>query len=303
MSSFAVQGLALSGDSIVDIELWQVALVISLTLLAIGALFLIIIRQPFSEIRRDIERGAELSLAALLIFIPARFFWLILCMTVLPVAISALLVFDHWLWVMGACTAWFACLPWLRATLFKRRRRKIEKQLPAALQLLASSLQAGLSLTPALELASGQLAPPIGTEFHLIVQRQRTGDSLSAALDDFYRRAPSPMVRFFTFAIATGNRYGGQQVPMLERMARAIQQQHYARERMLSLSAQARLQGKVMFLLPVGLFFAIGEVQEESKDILLTTSEGQLLMLLCVCLMVIGMLLTRRIMGRFDDYA
>lgn len=72
---------------------------------------------------------------------------------------------------------------------------------------------------------------------------------------------------------------------------------------MLSLSAQARLQGKIMFVLPIGLFFAIGAVQEESKTVLLSTSGGQLLLLLAACLMAIGLLLTRRIMGRFNDDA
>ncbi|MDN7130651.1 type II secretion system F family protein [Pseudidiomarina sp. 1APR75-15] len=285
------------------IELWQVALLGSLAVLAAIGLILLLAQQPLREIKQRLERDAELSLAAFLIFIPARLFWLILSVLVLPVVIFMSLMVANGVWSVLACLLCFAGLPWLRTTLLKRRRQKIEKQLPNALQLLASSLQAGLSLTPAIELVAKQLPRPLQMEFRLLVQRQRTGDSLMLALEDFYRRSPSTMVRFFTFAIDTGHRYGGQQAQMLSRMACAIQQQQYARERMLSLSAQARLQGKVMFVLPFGLFFAIGEVQEQSKALLLTTQEGRVLLLLCGCLMLIGIALTRRIMGRFNDDA
>ncbi|RUO51374.1 hypothetical protein CWI69_11855 [Pseudidiomarina halophila] len=303
MTACKARGSVLSGGSIVEIELWQLMAIFTFTLLAVGSLVWLVTRQPFRQIGRSIERDAESSLAAFLIFIPARMFWSLLLITALPITLACLLMFDDWWWAALASIAYFACLPWLRSSLFKRRRYRIEKQLPGAIHLLASSLQAGLSLTPALELASQQLAAPLKTEFWLLVQRQRTGDSLAIALADFYQRAPSPIVRYFTFALETGNKYGGQQVQMLERMAGAIQQQHYAKERMLSLSAQARLQGKIMFVLPIGLFFAIGAVQEEAKTVLLTTTSGQLLLLLAACLMAIGLLLTRRIMGRFNDDA
>lgn len=303
MTDYKVQESVRNGCGIVEIKFWQLMAMLIVTLLAVGSLIWIVIGQPFRQIGRSIERDAESSLAAFLIFIPARWFWSLLLITALPITLASLLVFEHWWSAALASFGYFACLPWLRSSLFRRRRLRIEKQLPNALQLLASSLQAGLSLMPAMELASQQLAAPLKTEFWLLVQRQRTGDSLAAALDDFYQRAPSSIVRYFTFALETGNKYGGQQVQMLERMAGAIQQQHYAKERMLSLSAQARLQGKIMFVLPIGLFFAIGAVQEESKTVLLSTSGGQLLLLLAACLMAIGLLLTRRIMGRFNDDA
>ncbi|CAB0152024.1 hypothetical protein PSI9734_02372 [Pseudidiomarina piscicola] len=284
-----------------EIELWQLLALLGLTFFASFGLIWALSSQSLGDLKRQLQRDTEVSMAAFLIFLPAQTFWLLVGSTAVPIGLVAYIILAKWWWALIAALCYLACLPWLRAVLLRQRRQKLEQQLPGALQLLASSLNAGLSLLPALDLAARQLSPPLKTEFRLLVQRQRTGDSLALALSDIYRRSPSALVRFFTFALETGNKYGGQQVQMLERMARAMQQQHYAKQRMLSLSAQARLQGKIMFVLPIGLFFAIGEVQQDTKVLLLTTTSGQLLLLLCACLMLIGVLLTRRLMGRFND--
>ncbi len=284
-----------------EIELWQLLALLGLTFFASTGLIWALSSQSLGDLKRQLQRDTEVSMAAFLIFLPAQTFWLLVGSTAVPIGLVAYIILAKWWWALIAALCYLACLPWLRAVLLRQRRQKLEQQLPGALQLLASSLNAGLSLLPALDLAARQLSPPLKTEFRLLVQRQRTGDSLALALSDIYRRSPSALVRFFTFALETGNKYGGQQVQMLERMARAMQQQHYAKQRMLSLSAQARLQGKIMFVLPIGLFFAIGEVQQDTKVLLLTTTSGQLLLLLCACLMLIGVLLTRRLMGRFND--
>lgn len=254
----------------------------------------------FRNLRPQVEQHAEATLAVFLVFLPMRQFWVAVILLTMVVAMTTLLLSQNGYWMLVSIGFTIAVLPLLRNVLYKQRIQNIETQLPEALRLLANSLQAGMSLPSGLALTAQQVQPPLATELALIVQRHRTGESLAAAFSDFQRRASTSIVQFFTFVILMSVRHGGQQADLLTRMADAIQQQHYARQRILSLSAQARLQGRVMFFLPLGLFLALKAVHQDTANTLLATSAGHLVLLVCGCLMGAGYFLTKRILGQFD---
>ncbi|RUO57339.1 type II secretion system F family protein [Pseudidiomarina insulisalsae] len=280
-------------------ELWQVMLLAMVCVVVIVLAGIYLFLRFFQQIRSSLARETENSLATLLIFLPVTQFWTLVGGFTLLVCTLVLVISQQWQWVLACFVLCIAALPWLRVVARNRRVTLIERQLPEALRLLATSLQAGLSLMPALILTAQQVRAPLATELKLVAQRQQTGDSLTAALNDFYQRADTALVQFFTFALITSARYGGQQAEMLNRMARAIQQQHYAQERILSLSAQARLQGKIMFVLPLFLYVAIRAVSTESSQLLTQTDAGKLVLVVCACMMAVGFFLTRRILGQF----
>ncbi|WP_258808483.1 type II secretion system F family protein [Pseudidiomarina sp. CB1] len=253
----------------------------------------------YRDARQQIEQHAEASLAVFLIFLPMRQFWYGVLLLTSLIALITLLLTHDWRSMMLTMVVSVGALPLLRNVLHQKRTAQIEQQLPEALRLLANSLHAGMGLASALALTAQQVSAPLATELSLIVQRQRTGETLESAFADFQRRAATSIVQFFGFIIVTSVRHGGQQADVLSRMAEAIQQQHYAQQRILSLSAQARLQGRVMFFLPLGLFFALKTVHQDATTLLLTTSAGQIVVVVCVCLMAAGYFLTRRILGQF----
>lgn len=282
------------------IERWMVAGVVVSAGLAATVLVMGLVLSLYSSMKLQIEEQAEASFALLLIYLPMRQFWYGVALLALLAALFAWLLTASWHWALLITLATMAALPFLRNLMQRRRTACIEQQLPEALRLLANALQAGMSLAPALALTAEQLSPPLATELLLIVQRQRTGEALANAFTDFHQRTRSSMVQFFGFVVVTSARHGGQQANVLSRMAVAIQQQHYAQQRILSLSAQARLQARVMFFLPVGLFFALKWVHQDSTTQLLATRGGQLVLLVCGCLMALGFFLTRKILGQFN---
>ncbi len=281
------------------IELWHVAAAVMSTAVLVFCSALWLLTQGYRETKTELSRQAEASLSMFLIFMPLRYFALAVAALTLLVGLTAYLVGQDWRWAAASVAMCLLSFPSLRTYAHRKRTEKIEQQLPEALRLLANSMLAGLSLSPALALTAQQLQPPLATELKLISQRQRTGESLATALEDFHRRTATSIVQFFSLTLVTSMTYGGQQAEVLLRMAAAIQQQHYAKQRIRSLSAQARLQGRVMFVLPFALFWAIRNVHEASINSLLTTSSGQFILLICGCLMGTGFFLTRRILGQF----
>ncbi|MBY6065072.1 type II secretion system F family protein [Pseudidiomarina sediminum] len=283
------------------IEMWHVLLFVGISLLSIVWLLRLLGNGMFSEIKLAMLKDTEVSLTTFLIFLPAHKFGLLLILAALPLGVVSSLLIADLLWGLACVMAYFAGLPLLRRWLMRRRVEIIERQLPQALRLIANSLSAGMSLLPSLALIEKQTPAPLGSELRVVVQRQQAGQSLASSLQQLYQRVPSSIVQFFIFMLITSSRFGGQQAQMLSRMAAALEQQHIAKERIMSLSAQARLQSKIMFVLPIALFFVIGEVQESSKHLLLTTTIGQLLLLVAGILLAVGFLLNRRILGSFDD--
>ncbi len=285
------------------IERWLVACVLTVTAGIVLGLLVWAGGVIYRDGRQQIEQRAEASLAVFLVFLPMWQFYYGVALLALVVALFIFTLTYDWRWVVVSIMLTLGALPILRSVLQNKRTERIEQQLPEALRLLANSLQAGMSLAPALALTAQQIQPPLATELSVIVQRQRTGESLEAAFSDLQHRASSSIVQFFSFIIIMSVKHGGQQADVLTRMASAIQQQHYAQQRILSLSAQARMQGRVMFFLPIGLFLSLKMVHQGTTEILLTTGAGQILLLICVCLMGAGFFLTRRILGQFhvDD--
>jgi len=72
----------------------------------------------------------------------------------------------------------------------KRRMREFTLQLPAALDLIKSSLEAGHSLLRGLQVLVEEFADPMGGEFRTVLEQSRLGMPLTRALEDLLKRMP-----------------------------------------------------------------------------------------------------------------
>src|SRR5690242_18049728 len=72
----------------------------------------------------------------------------------------------------------------------KRRLKAFGGQLPFALDLIKSSLEAGHSLPRALQVLVGEFADPLSGEFRTVLEQTRIGLPLGRALEDMLKRVP-----------------------------------------------------------------------------------------------------------------
>lgn len=244
-----------------------------------------------------LTESTESSLDAFLIYVPAEVFWQRLLGLLLPILFLLTFLFSFWTSV-GAALVVGVSIFLLKRSLLLRRYRLITNQLPDAIDLLVTAMQAGLSFSAALERSTPQLPAPLRHEWALMIRQLRIGESMHAVLQQFYQRIQTEAVLQLLLTIQLGLQHGAQQVEVLQRLALNLRQQHYAVERVKSLSAQARMQGKVMVLLPLGLFFSLHFIHPENTEILLHTTPGNYLIGLCFVLIGIGQLLVRQILGR-----
>lgn len=243
-----------------------------------------------------LTENTEQSLAEFLIYMPASQFWARFGMFVTPLICGIWLVLSLTSAIVFALIA-LTSTYFIKNALLARRLAQINQQLPDGLDLLVTAVSAGLSFHAALERTASQLPKPLRQEWALMVRLTKTGDGIYPALENFYQRVRSESVLQFLLTVHLGLQHGAQQVLVLQRLAQSLRQQHYAVERVRSLSAQARMQGKVMLLLPVGLFGVLHHLHPENTHTLIHTFMGNMLLLACMALMLCGHILIRKVLG------
>ncbi|MGE0310608.1 MAG: type II secretion system F family protein [Lautropia sp.] len=232
----------------------------------------------------------------MLLFVdPARLFTVNLLAVALVLALVWFLT-GSVLLAAGAVLALAAVPNWLLAHLGRRRRLRFCEQLPDVLMLVAGALRAGASLTLALRQMAIEIAAPAGQEFDLMLREQRLGSSLEQALGGLERRMGSDELRLFTAAIRIAGESGGNLAETLERLADAIRKRLEIEAKIKALTAQGRLQGWVMALLPIIVGAALFAIEPEAMEPLLVTWQGWTVVFIVLCLELAGLAMIRRIM-------
>ncbi|MBU3725863.1 MAG: pilus assembly protein [Burkholderiaceae bacterium] len=225
-------------------------------------------------------------------------------------------------WVFAAAAAlamaiaWFMLQsPWLAPAIFVglltgvllliryrlgRRYRAIRYQLPTVIELLATSLRAGLSIRAALTQLVRQSARPISQELAMLDRMQRIGLPLERALSDWSARLPVPELQLLTFTISVSAASGGGLSESLDRLAASFRQRLVLEEKVDALAAQGGMQAWVMVAVPLALALVLTVMDPDSMASLWTTSSGHLVLGVVATLEVLGLTWIRRLV-RFQD--
>lgn len=179
----------------------------------------------------------------------------------------------------------------------KARADKLEQQLPEALTQVGNSLKAGFGLIQSLSLAADQLDHPISTELAQTVHETNVGSSMDEAFVQLSERCESYDLDLVVTAILVQRSAGGNLSEILGNVAETMRERVRIRGEIQTLTAQQRMTGFVIGLLPVavgGLFFV---VSPEYVEVLLTETIGNVMLGAAALLEVVGLLIIRRILA------
>lgn len=219
-------------------------------------------------------RAAE----ALFIFAAAVVFMGVLALALTPTPLVGLVL-----------TAGFALgAPTVVSVLAGRRRRAFLAQLPDALQLLSSSLQAGYSLLQGIEAVSSEVAEPMGRELRRVVVEARLGRPVEDSLGEVAERMDSPDFAWAVLAIGIQREVGGNLAELLMTVATTIIERDRLRRDVSSLTAEGRMSAIVLGLLPVVLGGAMWVMNRDYIALLFTERVGNVALGGAVVLAVVG---------------
>ena len=138
-----------------------------------------------------------------------------------------------------------------------RRLRRIETQMPGALELLVGQLRAHRSIGEAVSDAARWLPGPLGAECMRVAEELRIGTSLPRALERLRDRVPVPGVAAIATAIVVAERTGANLVETLDRQAAAARSRIAFHHEVSAMTAHARTTGATLTLLPLGVAAAM----------------------------------------------
>ena len=140
---------------------------------------------------------------------------------------------------------------WLNA----RYVRKFDEQLTDALGTMSNALRAGFSISQAFESVAESDMHPISDEFALLLQQMRVGMSFDDALASLEKRIGSDDLTLVVTSIDIARKTGGNLTEIFDSISDTIRARMRIERKVRTLTAQGRLQGLIVSLMP---FFLCG---------------------------------------------
>jgi len=211
-------------------------------------------------------------------------------------AISYLVL--HNLLITGAATLAGAAMP--NAILGMKRNRRLKAfnaALPDAIDLMARSLTAGHSIGSSIEIIAERSPEPLGFEFVQVYQQQRLGLHFRDALLQMGSRIPSRDLQFLITAILVQKETGGDLTEILARTSHVIRDRIRIEGEVRSRTAQGRMTGWILGLLPIIMLVLINLVSPGYSNILFQDPLGRQLVYTGSVFILIGAFFIRKIVN------
>ena len=180
---------------------------------------------------------------------------------------------------------------------FKRGRRlkAFNDALPDAIDLMARALRAGHAVASAVEVVAEQGGEPVASEFALVYQQQNFGLPFRDALMNLAQRNQSQDLQFVVTAMLVQKETGGNLAEILDRTTHVIRERLRIHGEIRIKSAQGRLTGWILTLLPIVMGFLINLVNSGFEKPLFDEPVGRMMLYTGAGMLFIGALFIRKI--------
>ncbi len=197
---------------------------------------------------------------------------------------------------VGACCGLVAPHAVLRLKA-ARRLRRFNDQLGDALVLVANSLRTGYSFLQALEMVAREMPEPIAAEFGRTLKEMALGVTTEQAMNNLARRMDSDDLDLVVTAVLIQRQVGGNLAEVLDNIAGTIRARVKLKGEIRTLTAQGRISGLILCLLPIVVGFGTYVVNPGYISVLFNHPIGQVMIGGVVVSQLFGALLIRKIVS------
>lgn len=181
----------------------------------------------------------------------------------------------------------------------ERRRSRIATQTLGAMQLFASGLRAGYSVTQSITLVARHSPQPTAAEFALTAQEISVGVQLADALQRLSRRTANADYNLVSIVVRVQHEVGGNLAQILDSVGNTLRERFELRRQVNALTAQQRLSSTMLTFLPFGLLGVLFFLDRSFVDPLFTLPMGRVLLATACGMVFVGWTIMRS-MGRVE---
>ena len=215
--------------------------------------------------------------------------------------------------IVGMSAAWLGGVIWFLvpvaglimfviplAWLFNKRRVRLKKfasQLSDALELVARALRAGHSLAAGMHVVAEEMPSPIADEFGRVYEEQNLGIAMDDSLRNMCERVPNLDLRFFVTSVMVQRQTGGDLSEILDKIGYVIRERYRILGQVQALTAEGRLSGVILILLPFCLFILMLYIKPDYVEKLWTNEHGIKMSVGALIAQLLGALVIKKIVN------
>ncbi len=182
----------------------------------------------------------------------------------------------------------------LRAAKLKRLA-KFNGQIGDALVIMSNSLRSGFSFLQAMDMVRKEIPNPIAKEFGAALQEMTWGTHTEEALNNMVTRVCSEDLELVVTAVLIQRQVGGNLAEVLDNIAGTIRERIRIKGEIRTLTAQGRISGLIIGLLPIVLTTIIFILNPEYIKLLFTSTPGLIMVFYAIMSQILGLAIIKKI--------
>jgi tight adherence protein B len=197
--------------------------------------------------------------------------------------------------LLAGCILGYILPKWWVRRKEKERIKKFNDGLQDMITTIIGSLRAGFSFSQALRTVADESDSPVKEEIETLLREMQYGSHMEDALHQLKERMPSDDLDLMIQAILIQRQIGGNLATVLETIVQTIRDRNKIQRQIQTLTAQGRLSGMVIGILPIVLGMLIYLIEPDYIGVLFHHPIG-IFMIICGTVSgFIGFMLIRKI--------
>lgn len=196
--------------------------------------------------------------------------------------------------VVGCFLGFMAPKWWLKKKQTDRISR-FNEQLADMITTVVGSLRAGFSFPQALKTVVEETHSPMKEEMEMVLREMQYGSSVEEALGELKERMPSEDLELMIQAILIQRQVGGNLATVLDKIVETIRERAKIQRQIVTLTAQGRLSGIVIGLLPIILGLVLYFIEPDYIGTLFEHPVGYMLIGAGIFSGIIGFIFIRKL--------
>ena len=189
-------------------------------------------------------------------------------------------------------------IPRLMLNIMRRRRlERFNAQLASALNTMSNALKAGFSIQQAFSSVVDEGDAPIAQEFSMFLQQLRIGVTFEDALAAMDERMGSEDLMLMVQSIEIARQTGGNLTEVFDRIAETIRERRRIEGKIKSLTAQGKIQGRVVSAMPLVLGIGMYFIDSQMMTTFFRSTAGIVVLLIVVVLEILGAIFINKIVN------
>ena len=177
------------------------------------------------------------------------------------------------------------------------RQKQFTARFADAIDIVVRGVKSGLPVGECLMIVASELPPPVGEEFHRLVEGQKLGITLEELIEQGIERMPTAEFKFFSIVLQIQQQTGGSLAETLENLSTVLRERKKMRDKIQAMSQEAKSNSTIIGILPFLVAGLLSAVKPDYLTLLFVLPVGNFMLVGALCWMALGGLMMKKMIN------